>query len=109
MEMGVLNRWQMPVNEKKEKERKTDWSSYLQFATQAHHLQGWSVDQANLGQHVLPHLQATYPGNTDTSQPTLVRQLFCCTSDRPWPLYQGLKEGRFIVLKDNGGRGRRSG
>ena len=103
MEMGVLNDWQMPVNEKKEKERGADRSSYLQFATQAHCLQGWSIDQANLGQHVLPHPQATYPGYTDTAQPTPVRQLFSCTSDKPWPLYQDLREGRLILLKDNGG------
>ena len=94
---------------KKKKRKKVDQSSHLQFATLAQCLQGWFSDQANLGQHVLPHPQATYPSYMDTCHPTLVRQLFSYTGDRPWPLYQGLRDGGFILEKDDGGRGRRLG
>ena len=35
--------------------------------------------------------------------------LFQFNSDGPWPLYQGLRDGGFILEKDDGGRGRRLG
>jgi len=40
----------------------------------------------------------------NTPAPTPVRQLFSCTTDTPWPLYQGLGEEGFMMLL----KGRRS-
>ena len=33
----------------------------------------------------------------NTPAPTPVRQLFSCTGDAPWPLYQGLGEEGFMT------------
>ena len=98
------------MRKKKNKERK---ESGPEFLSPVHHSgpspAGVVIDQANLGQCVLPHPQATYPGYMDTHPTYSGQTAFQLHRLLTLATLPGFGEGGFILLKDDGGRGRRLG